>query len=322
MQKHHPMQQFHDMLQNIMDHGSHKGNRTGTGTKFLPNQVLNFDMADGFPAITTKKLAFKSAVGELLGFWRGYQNAEDFAALGCKVWHQNANETKSWLASPYRKGLDDLGRVYGAQFTDWRDWREARTQEEADALGAKGYTLIAHDSSRGVFVMRRSINQLEECLRTLITNPEDRRMIVSAWRPDEFDQMALPPCHLTYNLAADTEKKELHLLVHMRSFDTFLAFNITLGALWLSIFAKMAGYTPRLMTLVATDAHIYDNHHEQVKTLLNRDHFVQPTLDLGPSVEVIESLDQVQGAFARIQPEDIKLAGYQHHPAIPAPMAA
>src|SRR5690606_13148720 len=196
------------------------------------------------------------------------------------------------------------------------------SRRQADELIAKGYQVRAFDSWRGVWVLRRGINQLEQCLHTLITNPNDRRMIVSGWRPDEFDQMCLPPCHLTYNLACDTAKKELHLLVHMRSFDTFLAFNTALGALWLSIYAKMAGYTPRKFSLCVTDAHIYDNHREQVATLLSREHFPQPTLELGPSIEVISSLNQIPGASYRIQPEDIRLVGYEHHPAIKAPMAA
>ena len=318
----HPMQQFHDMIGNILENGSFKGNRTGVGTKFLPNQVLSFDMADGFPAITTKKLAFKSAVGELIGFFRGFHSAAQFREIGCAVWDANANVTKSWLESPYRKGEDDCGRIYGAQFTDWRDWKDVRTQAEADALMANGYELLAHDPVRMTWVLRRGINQLEQCLHTLITNPNDRRMVVTGWRPDEFSEMCLPPCHMTYSLAADTEKKELHLMVHMRSFDTFLAFNIALGALWLSIYAKMAGYTPRNLSLAVTDAHVYANHEDAVHTLLSREHYPQPTLELGNSIQVITSVDQVKGAFERIQPGDIRLAGYTHHPAIKAPMAA
>lgn len=320
--KPHPMQQFHDMLDNIRKNGSYKGNRTGIGTYFLPNQMLTFDLADGFPAITTKKLAFKAAKGELIGFFRGFESAAQFREVGCPVWTQNANETKTWLASPYRKGKDDLGRIYGAQFNSWRDWREAYSEDEFNALTARGFELVAHDSTRGVWVLRKGINQLEDCLRTLLTNPFDRRMIVSGWRPDEFEAMSLPPCHLTYSLTADPAKKELHLLVHMRSFDTFLAFNIALAAMWLSIYAKMSGYTPRKVSVAITDAHIYENHLEQVEELLSREHFAQPTLLLGDSIEVIDSLDKVKGAFMRIQPEDIQLQGYESHPAIKASMAA
>jgi thymidylate synthase len=322
MTKPHPMQQFHDLVANIRDNGSYKGNRTGVGTHFLPNQMLTFDLADGFPAITTKKLAFKSAIGELIGFFRGFTSAAQFREIGCPVWTQNANETSSWLASPYRQGEDDCGRIYGAQFTDWRDWKDVHSQEDADALIAKGYSLMAHDESRNTWILRRGINQLEQCLHTLLTNPNDRRMLVTAWRPDEFDSMCLPPCHLSYSLVCDTEKRELHLLVHMRSFDTFLAFNVALAALWLSIYAKMAGYTPRLASLAVSDAHIYTFHQEQVETLLSREHYPQPTLELGQSIEVIQSVDQIKGAFERIQPKDINLLGYVHHPAIKAPMAA
>lgn len=322
MTRPHPMQCYHDLLANILTHGSHTANRTGVGTTFLPNQTLSFDLAEGFPAITTKKLAFKTAVGELLAFFRGYQSAAQFRALGCKVWDQNANETPSWLASPFRAGVDSLGRIYGSQFTDYSDWREARSQEQADALLAQGYELLAHDPARQVWILRRGIHQLEECLRTLITNPTDRRMVVTAWRPDEHDQGCLAACHHAYTLVCDTDKRELHLQVVMRSFDAFLGFNVVLGALWLSLYAKMAGYTPRTLLISIANAHLYDFHIEQVCTLLSREHFPQPTLELGPSIEVIQSLDQIPGVFARIQPEDIRLVGYQHHPAIAAPMAA
>lgn len=318
----HPMDQFHQMLANIQNRGAYKGNRTGVGTHFLPNQMLTFDMAEGFPAITTKKLPFKSARGEILGMWRGYDNAADFDAIGCPVWYQNANETPAWLASPYRRGPGDIGRAYSKQFTDYKDWRSANTQAEADRLAAAGYTLLAHDASRNTWIFQRGINQLEECLRTLMTKPEDRRMIVSAWRPDEHDQIALPACHYSYNLVTDVENKELHLLVVMRSWDTFLAFNITIGAIWLSVYAKMAGYTPRLMSIVAADAHVYTNHTEQVNLLLSRDHYPQPQLQLGDSIPVLKSVDEIPGVFARIQPDDISLVGYQSHPAIKAPMAA
>ncbi|MNR71625.1 Thymidylate synthase 2 [compost metagenome] len=318
----HPMQQFHDMLAHILKHGKRRPNRTGVDTLFVPGYHMRFDMADGFPAITTKKLAFKSAIGELVGFFRGYDSAAQFRSIGCKVWDGNANETKSWLANPARKGTDDLGRIYSKQWTDWRDWRSVESEADAQALQAKGYELIAHDTTRNVWVMRKGINQLERALEALLTNPTDRRILITAWRPDEFDQAALPCCHVDWNFLTDVESGTLHLCMYQRSFDSFLAYNVSMGGLFLEIMAKLAGLKAGTFNHFIGDAHIYVNHLEQVQLLLSREHRVQPTLKLGASIPTVRSVEDIPGVFARIQPEDIMLEGYDPHPAIPAPMAA
>src|SRR5262249_40929892 len=113
------MNQYLQLIQEVLDNGEWTDNRTGIRTKMLPGAMLRFDLSKGFPAVTTKKLAFKSVVGELCAFLRASRSAADFRALGCKVWDQNANENAAWLANPYRKGVDDLGPVYGVQ---WREW--------------------------------------------------------------------------------------------------------------------------------------------------------------------------------------------------------
>lgn len=322
MQNNHPMQPYHDMLSKILETGKRRPNRTGTDTLFVPGETLKFDMADGFPAITTKRLAFKSALGELLGFFRGYTSAAQFREIGCKVWDGNANETKSWLANKNRQGVDSVGRIYGSQWTDWRDWREATSEVQRDDMLAQGYEVRAHDSEKGVWVMRRGINQLESVLKTLMTNPTDRRMLVTGWRPDEADLQCIPVCHVSYQLLADVDTKELHLCFFQRSFDSALAFNITLGALYLHIFAKLAGYRAGTITQFIGDAHVYINHIESVKLMLSREHYAQPTLVMGESIPTLTSVDQIPGVFTRIQPEDFRLEGYEHHPAIPMPMAA
>lgn len=317
----HPMQSFHTLIDLLLHHGKRRPNRTGVDTLFDPGHMLKFDLADGFPAITTKKLAFGPAKGELLGFFRGYDNAAQFRAIGCKVWDGNANETPAWLNNPNRRGTDDLGRIYSKQWTDWRDWRTASSQSEADDLLAAGYELIAEDAPRRVWVLRRGINQLEVALRTIMTNPTDRRILITGWRPDEFDQMCLPPCHVDYQFLVDIETRTLHLCLFQRSFDTFLAFNIAMSALFLGIMAKLSGHTPGTFTHFIGDAHLYVNHLDQARTLLSREHRPQPTLFLGDSIPTLTSVDQIPGVFTRIQPEDIRLDGYDPHPAIPAPMA-
>lgn len=319
--KPHPMEQFHQMLRKIRKHGKRRPNRTGTDTLFYPGFMLRFNMADGFPAITTKKLFLKPAKGELLGFFRGYDSAAQFRAIDCKVWDGNANETKSWLDSAHRRGPDDMGRAYPKQWTDWRDWREAKTQEKADELATKGYELIAHDASRSTWVFRRGINQLERALEAIMKTPTDRRILVTGWRPDEFDQMCLPPCHVDYHFLVDVESKTLHLCMFQRSFDTFLAFNIAIAAMFLEIMAKLSGYRAGTFTHFISDAHIYVNHLEQTELMLSRKHKAQPTLWLGESIPTLTSVDQIPGVFTRILPEDIDLKDYDSHPAIRAPMA-
>lgn len=319
----HPMAQFHDMISTILRTGRRRPNRTGTDTLFIPGFMLKFDIEkDGFPAITTKRLAFKAAKGELLGMFRGYDSAEQFRSIDCKVWDANANETKAWLANPNRKGVDDLGRTYPKQWTDWRDWRDTNTQAGADALEAKGYTLIAYDQPRNTWVYRRGINQLERALEAIMTTPTDRRIMVTGWRPDEFDQMCLPPCHVDYQFLVDVESKTLHMCMFQRSFDTFLAFNIAIAALFLEIMSKLSGYTAGTFSHFIGDAHIYVNHVEQAELMLSREHKPQPRLKLGASIPTLTSVDEIPGVFARIQPDDVTLEGYEFHPAIQAPMAA
>lgn len=319
----HPMQPFHDMLGDIYVNGVLRPNRTGVDTVFVPGYMQKYDLGrDGYCAITTKKLAFVGAKGELIGFFRGFTSAAQFREIGCKVWDGNANATKSWLENPYRKGKDDLGRIYGAQWTDWRDWREATSQEQADAFAEKGYTLIAHDRERNVWVYRRGINQLERALEAIMTTPTDRRIMITGWRPDEFDQMALPPCHVDYQFLVDVESKTLHMVMFQRSFDTFLAFNVAMAGLFLSIMAKLSGYKVGTFTHFIGDAHIYVNHFDQTKLLLSREHKKQPTLFLGDSIPTLTSVEDIPGVFTRIQMDDIQLKDYDSHPAIPAPMAA
>ncbi|MDK9702539.1 MAG: thymidylate synthase [Sulfuritalea sp.] len=180
-----PMQNYHDLLRLTLEQGVDQFNtRTGKTCRALVGHQLQYDLREGFPALTTRKLPFKNIVGELLGFFRGSDSAADFRALGCTFWDRNANETAAWLANPHRAGRTDfLGRIYGKQWTDWRDSRVAGSREERDALLAGGYTERLHDPAQGMWLMERGINQLEDALRKLLTDPSDRRIIVSAWRP-------------------------------------------------------------------------------------------------------------------------------------------
>lgn len=318
-----PEQAYLDLLQFLRDEGVLRGNRTGVGTYTSPGHMLKFDLRDGFPALTTKKLAFKSGRGELLGFFRGYDNAADFRALGCKFWDQNANETPSWLSNPNRKGTDDLGRIYGVQWTKFRDTRVARTSREKEELLANGYYLLADDKERGVAVVEREINQLEETLRTLLTNPNDRRMLITAWRPDEFDQMSLPPCHVSYNYVCLPDNT-LHLCMYMRSSDLLLGVpvNIATTSMMLAVMARLSGKTAATVTVFMADTHLYENHVEQALEQVQRTPYAPAKLVLSDNIKPITDLSQIKGAFERIEPEDIELVDYVSHAALKAPMAA
>lgn len=324
------MKNYHNLLARVMEHGQDQYNtRTGKICRAVVGEQLTYNLADGFPAVTTKKLAFKAMKGEMLGFFRGYDNAADFRALGCAVWDDNANKTQAWLDNPYRNGTQDyLGRIYGKQWTDWRTYREVPSSdsEQGDRLFEEGYRLVSDDGKVSVF--RKSTNQLENALRKLLTDPSDRRIIVSGWNVGELDMMALPPCHMDYRFVAfdgptPAARKVLHVVMTIRSWDLFLGapFNIGNTSLFLAVMARLAGMDAGTATIQATNAHIYEDHYDAVREQLTRDHFEAPKLVISDRIRQV-SLSEIGGAFSRIEPDDITLDGYQSHSAIKAPMAA
>lgn len=302
-------QQYLDLLKRILETGTKQSNRTGIDTLFLPGAMLQFDLRTEFPAITTKRLAFNVVKGELIGFLRGYDNASAFRELGCNIWDKNANENEHWLKNYNRNGHDDLGRIYGVQ---WRKWN---AYNSIPGLGM-GYEWQPHE------YVQSELDQVNTVLQKLYTNPTDRRMIISAWRPDEFDQMALPPCHVLYQFIANVETKELHLCMYQRSCDMFLGvpFNIASASLFLTIMANLSGFTPATFTHFLADAHIYVNHTEQVKEQLAREPYTLPQLEYtGPIVGNGERFGP--DIFERLLPENFQLKNYQCHSIIKAPMA-
>jgi thymidylate synthase len=287
------MRQYLDLLEDVLKHGTRQSNRTGTDAISLPGAMLKFDLAEGFPAVTTKKLAFKSVAAELVGFLRGYDNAADFRALGSRIWDQNANENPQWLNNPHRKGEDDLGRIYGVQ---WRRWRGANGQH---------------------------VDQVMQALRTLRERPNDRRIIISAWKPDELIEMALPPCHISYQFLVNAERGELHLCMYQRSCDLFLGvpFNIASSALFLSLMARLTGYRPGRFTHFLADAHIYVNHVEQVEEQLSRAPLPLPQLEIDERIPAFDGIHFEPEWIDKVEPGDFRLKNYVCHPALRAPMA-
>lgn len=298
--------QYLDILRDIMANGEVRPTRavdpeTGKNVdaKTVWQRTMRFNLADGFPALTAKKLFWDVVVAELLGFLEGYENAADFRKLSCKIWDANANKNEWWLMNPYRREEDDLGRIYGVQ---WRKWQ-----------GSDG----------------ESVDQLKNVIEGIKNNPYSRRHIVTAYNPAELKQMALPPCHMFYHFDVTNDGK-LNLFMYQRSCDMFLGvpFNIASYALLLHIVAKVTGYVPGEFVHQLGNAHVYVNHFDQVEEQLKRKLYAPPTLWLSPEITDIDGFHKIviDAVDAGEKPSDairrvIRLEDYQYHPAIKAPMA-
>ena len=295
--------------------------------------MLRFDLQEGFPAVTTKKLAFKSVTGELVGFLRATRSAADFRSLGCKVWDQNANENQQWLANPYRLQMDDLGPVYGVQ---WREWpayklvdlsRPNAEEQIADAL-KRGYVKLGEldpaDGRRPKVLLYKAIDQLRQCLDTIISNPGDRRILFHGWNWAQLEEMALPPCHLLYQFLVNASKREVSLCLYVRSNDIGLGtpFNLAEGAALLHLVGRLTGNTPRWFTYFIGDAHIYENHVDMLQEQLARKPLPLPKLQLSERIPDFALTNTYQPEWLeRVEPSDFALVGYQHHSPLTAPMA-
>jgi thymidylate synthase len=250
------MKQYLDALKYIMEKGTDKPNRTGIDTRAVFGLPMRFDMDDGFPAMTTKKLAFNSVKAELLWFLMGTSDVKKLQEMGCHIWDANA-EAPYWKSKARFEG--DLGRVYGVQ---WRQWKSPYSE--------------------------KPIDQIKQVIERIKKDPYDRRLIVTAWNPAELDMMALPPCHLLFHFYV--ARKKLSLLMYQRSCDMFLGvpFNIASYSLLLSMAAQVTGLKPGEFVHVLGDAHIYHNHFEQVKEQLSRKPYNLCKLWLNPGIKDID----------------------------------
>ncbi len=323
------MKQYLDLVKTIMDTGSWQDNRTGTRTIRIPGAMMRFDlMKEGFPAVTTKKLAFKSVVGELVGFLRANRNAADFRALGCKVWDQNANENAAWLANPYRAGLDDLGPVYGVQWREWPAYKllDIAHAAQIDDARAHGFKVVSRliDEGKEKILLYKAVDQLRECLDAIMHNPGSRRILFHGWNCADLDAVALPACHLLYQLIPDAATREISLCLYVRSNDLGLGtpFNLAEGATLLHLIGRLTGYTPRWFTYFIGDAHIYENHLDMLREQLQRTPYASPKLvisDRIPDFAITQTFEPEW--LEKIEPSDFSLVDYEHHPALTAPMA-
>lgn len=260
------MQQYLDLMRHVLQNGVTKSDRTGTGTRSVFGYQMRFNLADGFPALTTKKLHLKSIIHELLWFLSGDTNIRYLKENGVRIWDEWADKN------------GDLGRVYGAQ---WRSWR-----------GANGET----------------IDQIRNLVQQIQTNPDSRRLIVSAWNPAEVDSMALPPCHALFQFYVANGKLSCQL--YQRSADIFLGvpFNIASYALLTLMLAQVCGLQAGEFIHTLGDAHLYNNHLEQARLQLTREPRPLPKMHINPDVRDI---------FA-FKFDDFELQDYDPHPHIKA----
>jgi thymidylate synthase len=298
------MKQYLDLLQDILDNGELKDDRTGVGTYSVFGRHIRFDLRESFPAVTTKKLAWKACVGELLWFIEGSSDERRLAKLThgsaegkVTIWTPNA------LASywkPKAKFEGDLGRVYGVQ---WRHWNKYRTEKNMGSAH-KGGTRLAVDQIE--------VDQLSNLIEGLKTDPNGRRHILSAWNVSELDQMALPPCHVMSQFYVN-KNKELSCHMYQRSVDVFLGlpFNIASYALLTHLIAHHCGLKVGELVISTGDTHIYKDHIEQVKEQLTRETYPLPTLMLNAEKTNIFEMTM----------QDIHLENYQSHGSIKANMA-
>ncbi len=249
------MQNYLNLLKDILENGDERVDRTGVGTKAVFGRQLRFNMSDGFPAVTTKKLAFNAVKAELLWFLSGSSDNKKLQERGCHIWDANA-EADYW--KPKAKFEGDLGRIYGVQ---WRSWQ----------------------TPEGKFV-----DQIKDVVERIKNNPYDRRLIVTAWNPGELDKMALPPCHVFFQFFV--AKQKLSLQMYQRSCDMFLGvpFNIASYSLLLHMIAQVTGLEVGEFVHVLGDTHVYLNHLEQVKEQLRREPLKLPKLKLNPDVKSID----------------------------------
>lgn len=284
------MKQYHNLLKDILDNGELKDDRTGVGTYSVFGRSLRFNLHNGFPAITTKKLAWKAVVGELLWFLEGSGDERRLAEIthGSKdgtitIWTPNAL-APYW--KPKAKFEGDLGRVYGVQ---WRSWQKP-------FYGENGYY----------------IDQLKILIDGLKKDPNSRRHILTAWNPGELDQMALPPCHVMCQFYV-SKFNELSCHMYQRSVDVYLGlpFNIASYALFTHMIAQVCDMKVAELIISTGDTHIYKNHVEQVKEQLSRTEYPLPTLCLNTDIKDIDKFTM----------NDIQLINYQSHGPLKAPMA-
>lgn len=312
------MKQYLDLLKDILENGTEREDRTGVGTIAVFGRQIRFNMADGFPAVTTKALAFRTMCSELLWFLEGSTNEHRLAEI------KNDNKPYAELTEKERRTIwtdnyenqgkalgytdGELGRIYGSQWCGFRGVKEIKDPMYKQDGSIHGYN---------VYYQTVEVNQIKNIINEIKSNPNSRRLVVSAWNPVDLPTMSLAPCHYSFQFDVDGDK--LSLMWNQRSADCFLGipFNIASYALLLHIVARMTGKVPYELIGSLGNTHVYKNHLKQVKEQLSRTPHKLPQLELPANADY----SNIDSFLKSVKASDFKLVGYEHDGAIKAPMA-
>ena len=281
------MKQYLDLLREVLDHGHVRDDRTGTGTRSLFGRQVRYDLSDGFPLLTTKKVHVRSVIYELLWFLRGDTDVGWLQERKVRIWNEWATQAQ---CARFGRPAGDLGPIYGHQ---WRNF--GATRKDDGTYAADG------------------VDQIAQVVEQIRTNPNSRRLIVSGWHPAEADQVALPPCHTLFQFYVEPTAKRLSCQLYQRSADVFLGvpFNIASYALLTSMIAHVCGLSPGVFVHTFGDVHLYRNHVDQAQEQLARSPGPLPTLVLDPAVRDLFAFTY----------DDIEIRGYDPAPHIKAPVS-
>jgi thymidylate synthase len=355
--------QYQTLLRTIVEHGVNKEDRTGTGTRSIFGYTIRHNMTDGFPLLTTKKMYFKGIVTELLWFLQGRTDLRYLLENNCHIWTGDAYkvydkdfdrehppfsapyphrltkeefEEKIMSDDEFNKQYGDLGPIYGKQ---WRKWAKPSVKRSKEGI-PMGYAIDF-------------VDQIATLINDLKTNPDSRRLMVTAWNPAELDKMTLPPCHYgfqvyTRELSLQERKKlanydsefvspmtveswdrsniptrAISLMWNQRSVDTFLGlpFNVASYGLLLEIIAKTVNMVPDQLIGNLGDTHIYNDHFEQVEEQLSRQPYELPNLAHSKTGEFYRSLSESLSLFTHLEARDFEIQNYESHPSIKAPLS-
>ena len=293
------MNQYLDYLRGILDHGTRHDDRTGTGTLRVFGRQLRFDLAEGFPLLTTKRVWMRGVTEELLWFLRGETNIQSLVQAGVSIW-------TDWPLQRYR---EETGTDIGQE-----DFEEKIATDDAFAERWGALGPVYGKQWRGFEGPERRVDQIRRLVEGLRERPHSRRHVVSAWHPAQIEDAALPPCHYAFQCFVEGKPGDgkLSLMWQQRSVDSFLGlpFNIASYALLTCMLAQQANLTPHELIFNGGDCHIYLNHTGQVKEQLSREPLGRPTLRLRDRDSIFD--------YAA---DDISVKGYEHHPALQAPIA-